>query len=99
MSKMSELHASMNDSYSMGVQAERDRVLAIINVGLQVADILSAIDALKMVKRMVSEGVELDAPKKTPEERDAQAERAFNEMFGEAVTRLESLTIRKEEKK
>ena len=63
MSKMSQLHASFNDSYSMGVAAERERVLAIIGVGLQVADIVPAIDVLKMLDRMVREGVEVESPK------------------------------------
>ena len=63
MSKMSQLHSQMSDSYSMGVENERERVLNIISIGLQVADVIGAIDVLQMMKRMVSEGVEISAPK------------------------------------
>lgn len=93
MSKMSQLHASMSDSYAMGVEEERERVMNIINVGLQVADILGAVDVLKMMSRMVSEGVEISSPKK-----NAEAEDAFNQMF-DIRPGLDSLTIRKKEEK
>jgi len=76
MSKMSQLHASMSDSYAMGVEEERERVLNIINVGLQVADVIGAVDVLKMMQRMVFEGVEISSPKT-----NAKVDDPFNAAF------------------
>jgi hypothetical protein len=57
MSKMSQLHASMSDSWSMGANEERERVLAIIDLGISVSDIAGSVEALKMCRRLVESGV------------------------------------------
>ena len=96
MSKMSQLHASMHDSYSMGVEDERERVLTIIKVGLQVADIVAAVDVLKMLERMVSDGVEIHADKKSNEQ--SETSKAFDSMFN-TTDKIDLLSIRPKEDK